>query len=347
MPELAPDAPASTALAGRHYRIRDRYEVGREKVREFARAVQNHHPAHHFEADAAKLGWDAVVAPPTFASVLGMATTQALLDSVLSEYDLSQILQTDQVFHIHRPILAGDALRSEAEIESIRHLRGNDFITVKATILDAEDTVVQVGLTTIVARLGAEVDADIVRLVEGVVMHRREVGATTPEVLIPIAAEEATPEPGLAESRKDVTVETQPNFDDLAVGDQLPPATMRLTRGDLVNYAGVAGDSNPIHFSDRAAELAGLPTVVAHGMLTMGLGAQYLTSWLGDPGAIESYSVRFSGYVPVERHSPAQIDFSAKIKSLDPERRVATILLSATSAGKKLFGRAMAEVQLS
>lgn len=346
MPEPAPDG-AAAALTGRHYRVRDRYEVGREKVREFARAVQNSHPAHHCEADAAKLGWDAIVAPPTFASVIGMATTQALLDTVLSEYDLSQILQTDQTFHIHRPILAGDVLHSEAEIESIRHLRGNDFISVKATVLDAEGTVVQVGSTTLVARLGAEVDADIVRLVEGVVMHRREAGAAAPEVLIPIPAEQATPEPVRAQSRQGFTVDTGPHFDDLTAGEQLPPATMQLTRGDLTNYAGVAGDPNPIHFSDRAAELAGLPTVVAHGMLTMGLGAQYLTAWLGDPAAVESYSVRFSGFVPVRAFEPARIEFTAKIKSLDPDRKVATILLTAISEGKKLFGRALAEVQLS
>lgn len=347
MPELAPDGAAAAALTGRHYRVRDRYEVGREKVREFARAVQNHHPAHHCEADAAKLGWDAIVAPPTFASVIGMATTQALLDSVLSEYDLSQILQTDQTFRIHRPILAGDVLHSEAEIESIRHLRGNDFISVKATVLDAEGTVVQVGSTTLVARLGAEVDADIVRLVEGVVMHRREVGAAAPEVLVPIPAEQATPEPERAQSRRDLTVDTGPHFEELTVGDQLSAATMQLSRGDLTNYAGVAGDPNPIHFSDRAAELAGLPTVVAHGMLTMGLGARYLTEWLGDPAAVETYSVRFSGFVPVQAFSPAQIEFTAKVKALHPERKVATILLTATSEGKKLFGRALAEVQLS
>ncbi|WP_227979325.1 fused (3R)-hydroxyacyl-ACP dehydratase subunits HadA/HadB [Nocardia spumae] len=347
MPELAPDAPASTALAGRHYRIRDHYEVGREKVREFARAVQNHHPAHHFEADAGKYGWDSVVAPPTFASVIGMVTTRALLDDVLSEYDLSQILQTDQTFHIHRPIVAGDVLRSEAEIESIRHLRGNDFITVKATVLDAEGAVVQVGAATLVARLGGAVDADIVRQVEGVVMHRRDLGAADPEVLVPIPGSEATAEPTRTPSRRDTGQSTLPRFDDVAVGDQLPTATMRLTRGDLVNYAGVAGDPNPIHFSDHAATLAGLPTVVAHGMLTMGLGAHYLTSWLGDPGAVRSYSVRFAGFVPVDAQSPALIDFSGKVKALDPERRTATILLGATCAGKKLFGRALAEVALA
>ncbi|MFF0493816.1 fused (3R)-hydroxyacyl-ACP dehydratase subunits HadA/HadB [Nocardia sp. NPDC004068] len=346
MPELAPDPTTPAAGAGRHYRIRDHYEVGREKVREFARAVQNSHPAHRYEADAGKLGYDGVVAPATFTSVLGGITTQALLDHVLTDYDLSQMLQTDQVFEIHRPIQAGDRLRIDAEIDSIRRVRGNDFIVVKTIIVDEADVVVQIGTTTIVARLGADIDPDLVRLVEGVVMHRRDVGGD-PDVLIPLDGEQATKAPALAESRGARPVNTLPGFDDLSVGDELPTATRRVSRGDLVNYAGVSGDTNPIHFSDRAAELAGLPSVVAHGMLTMGLGADYLSAWLGDPTAIESYSVRFSGFVPVPALSPAEVEFSGRIKSLDPERRTATILLSGTCLGKKLFGRAMAQVRLS
>ncbi|MFI5781050.1 fused (3R)-hydroxyacyl-ACP dehydratase subunits HadA/HadB [Nocardia sp. NPDC051570] len=346
MPELAPDAPASTEVAGRHYRVRDHYEVGREKVREFARAVQNNHPAHRYEADAGKLGCDGIIAPPTFTSVIGGLTTQALLDNVLTDYDLSQVLQTDQVFEIHRPIQAGARLRTEAEIASIRHLRGNDFVTVKTTVVDENEVVVQVAATTIVARLGEEIDPEIVRLVEGLVMHRPDASRNR-EVLIPIGTGQATAAPELAESRRDWEVHTIPTFDSLSVGDQLPIATRQVTRGDLVNYAGVSGDANPIHFSDHAAELAGLPTVVAHGMLTMGLGADYLSTWLGDPTAIETYSVRFSGFVPVETTTPAEIEFTGRIKALDPERRTATVLLGGTSVGKKLFGRAIAQVRLS
>ncbi|MBB5914146.1 acyl dehydratase [Nocardia transvalensis] len=345
MPQLASDAPAPTALVGRHYRIRDRYDIGREKIREFARAVQNSHPAHQYESDASKLGWDGIVAPPTFGSVIGMSTTQALLDTVLSDYDLSQILQTDQVFEIHRPMMPGDRLRTEAVIESIRRVRGNDFLVVKAILTDESGEVVLVASTSIVARLGAA-DPDIVRLVEGLVMHRRN-GDADPDVLQTLSEDGIARVPTLAESRSGTTVHTEPNFDDLTVGYELPALAMRLTRGDLVNYAGVSGDPNPIHFSEHAARLAGLPTVVAHGLLTMGLGGHYLTSWLGDPTAIESYSVRLAGFVPVEAITPAGIDFTAKIKSLDPERRTATVLLSGTSAGKKLFGRAIAQVRLS
>lgn len=346
MPELASDAPVATGFAGQFYRVRDHYAVGREKVREFARAVRNCHPAHRYEADAAALGYGAIIAPPTFASVVGMSTTRALLETVLSHYDMSQILQTDQVFQMHRPILAGDQLCTQTEIESIRRVRGNDFVSVNATITDAHGEVVQVAVTTIVARVGGDISPDIVELVSNVVMHEAHLTVREPAIA-PLDAENAVVAPSLAESRSKLTVQTAPRFADLTTGTALPPATIGLTRGDLVNYAGVTGDPNPIHFSDHAAELAGLPTVVAHGLLTMGLGADYLTSWLGDPTAIETYSVRFAGLVPVQAKAPTEVEFTGRIKSLDPDRRTATVLLGGRSEGKKLFGRAVAQVQLS
>ena len=65
------------------------------------------------------------------------------------------------------------------------------------------------------------------------------------------------------------------SFDDVSVGYELPERIVMLTRGDLVNYAGVSGDPNPIHWSDEVVRLAGLDNVIAHGMLTMGLGAGF------------------------------------------------------------------------
>ena len=72
-------------------------------------------------------------------------------------------------------------------------------------------------------------------------------------------------------------------FSSVKVGDELPERVIPLTRGDLVNYAGVSGDLNPIHWDDEIAKQVGLDTAIAHGMLTMGLGGGYVTSWVGDP----------------------------------------------------------------
>ena len=70
---------------------------------------------------------------------------------------------------------------------------------------------------------------------------------------------------------------------DVVDGEELPGLQVRVTRTDLVRYAGASGDFNPIHWSDRAAHEAGLPDIVAHGMLTMALANRLVTAWAGDP----------------------------------------------------------------
>ncbi|GAA5045166.1 fused (3R)-hydroxyacyl-ACP dehydratase subunits HadA/HadB [Nocardia callitridis] len=356
-----PDTDISTqaaALTGHRFRVRDHYEVGREKVREFARAVQNHHGAHQHETDADGLGYDALIAPPTFATVIGMAGTATLLDTVLTDYDLSRVLQTDQVFESFRPILAGDRITSEVLIDSIRQFNENEFVVIRFSLTNQRDEVVILGSATIVTRNTANdpaeetatSDASIAAVVDNIMMQGRPAdGETTAKRFEEVDALVALGPSELAAPARDREihpVHTVPTFDELSVGDRLPPNEYRLTRGDLANYAGVSGDANPIHFSEHAAQLAGLPTVVAHGMLTMGLAAGYLTSWLGDPTAISKLAVRFSGFVPVTEDAPAPVSFSGKVKSVDPETRTATILLNGTSEGRKLFGRAVADVRL-
>jgi acyl dehydratase len=78
-----------------------------------------------------------------------------------------------------------------------------------------------------------------------------------------------------------------------------PPQTFRVTRTDLVRYAGASGDFNPIHYSDRIATAMGLPGVIAHGMLTMGLAARAVSTWAGGPDRVASFSVRFTSMVVV------------------------------------------------
>jgi acyl dehydratase len=136
-------------------------------------------------------------------------------------------------------------------------------------------------------------------------------------------------------------------FDGLSVGDQLPERQMLLSRGDLVNYAGVAGDANPIHWDENIARLAGLPDVIAHGMLTLGLGAGFVSSWSGDPGAISKYSVRLSAPAVVPADERGDIEFSGRIKSLDPDERTGVVVVRAMSAGKKIFGMATMDIRFA
>src|SRR5271168_5603952 len=82
------------------------------------------------------------------------------------------------------------------------------------------------------------------------------------------------------------------SFDDVAVGDEAPVVTHKLTRTDLVKYAGASGDFNPMHHDEVAAQAAGQPSVFGHGMFSMGLLATALTDYVG-VGNVVHYKVRF------------------------------------------------------
>jgi acyl dehydratase len=104
-------------------------------------------------------------------------------------------------------------------------------------------------------------------------------------------------------------------YDEVGVGDELPPLTVAIERVDLIRYAGASGDFNIIHWNERVATSVGLPNVIAHGMLTMGLAARVVTDWLGDPGAIAEYSVRFTRPVVIADPDGGTVEFSARVSS--------------------------------
>ncbi|WP_460720436.1 fused (3R)-hydroxyacyl-ACP dehydratase subunits HadA/HadB [Nocardia heshunensis] len=333
-------------LVGHWYRTDDFYEVGREKIREYARAVQDFHPAHWSEDAAAELGYSGLIAPTTFISTTAMLANRRLLETLLSGYDI--VVQTDQVFEMYQPVVAGDRLNSEVELSSVRRIAGKDLITITNTFTDQAGHVMQVMNTTVVGVTGEEVGADIGETLERVIMSGLDSASRTV-----ISADDelsaAKPEAGARLSAMSRTrlPRTTLRFEDIAVGDELPAKTVRLTRGDLVNYAGVSGDANPIHWHDEIATLAGLPDVIAHGMLTMGLGAGFVTGWLGDPGAMIRYGVRLSNYTIIEADTAGSVEFTGRIKSVDAENRTAVVVIVAKSAGRKVFGLATAEVRLA
>ena len=82
-------------------------------------------------------------------------------------------------------------------------------------------------------------------------------------------------------------------YDDVNVGDQAPALDHKLSRTDLVMYAGASGDFNPMHHDEVAAQAAGLPSVFGHGMFTAGLLATAVTNYVGI-GNLSSYRVRFT-----------------------------------------------------
>ncbi|TXG92886.1 acyl dehydratase [Rhodococcus rhodnii] len=158
-------------MVGHHYRVEDFYEVGREKVREYARAVLDAHPAHHDEDAAKGLGYDGMLAPLTFISLVGIIAQRRLFDEVVTGYDLSQIMQTDQRLEFHKPIQVGDRLVCDVHLESFRQAAGSDIIVTKNIVTDQNGELVQTTWTTLVARSGGEVDENIAHAVKDVMMH--------------------------------------------------------------------------------------------------------------------------------------------------------------------------------
>ncbi|MCR5976801.1 (R)-hydratase [Gordonia jinghuaiqii] len=342
-PNASGDAAGLEARVGHYYTLDGSYQVGREKVREYARAVQDYHPAHWEPEAAAALGYSGLVAPMTFTSIPAMAANRELFESVIVGYDT--YVQTEQVFEQHRPIVAGDQLVTDAELSGVRKVAGRELITVTNTMTDAAGEKVHTMHTTVVGVTADEVDPELSSAVRKVMMHD-----------VNIFSHDETADRYVKTVRPDGEIRTADDanrpsgarsFDELSVGDELPLHNARLSRGDLVNYSGVAGDANPIHWDEKSARLAGLPDVIAHGMLTMGLGAAFVSAWSGDPGAATRYSVRLSQTVPVSASEGGDIEFSGRIKSLDPETRTGVVIVVAKSGGRKVFGLATMNIRFS
>lgn len=336
----ASDTSALESRVGHYYQADSTYIVGREKVREYARAVQDYHPAHWDPAAAAQLGYSGLVAPLTFTSTPAMACNRRMFESVVVGYDT--YLQTEEVFEQHRPIVEGDELDIDVELSSVRRIAGRDIITVTNTFTDTAGERVHTLHTTVVGVTAEDLNPEIKTAVQNAMMHDVNIfgiadsdyrKTVRPESDVRISEGSTARTPGT------------PSFEDVKVGDELPVHHTRLSRGDLVNYAGVAGDANPIHWDEHIAKLAGLPDVIAHGMLTMGLGAGFASAWSGDPGAVTRYAVRLSQPAIVAAKDGADIEFSGRIKSLDPATRTGVVIVAAKSGGRKIFGLATLDIR--
>jgi acyl dehydratase len=135
-------------------------------------------------------------------------------------------------------------------------------------------------------------------------------------------------------------------YADVEPGTQIAPKSYRVTRLDLVKYAGASGDFNPIHWSERIARSVGLPGVIAHGMYTMAQAGKFVADWAGDPGAVTEFGVRFSAMVPVpDDDQGAAIEVSGTVADKLGDNKVA-VELTARADGAKVLTRARAVVRL-
>ncbi|PZU37490.1 MAG: acyl dehydratase [Microbacterium sp.] len=129
-----------------------------------------------------------------------------------------------------------------------------------------------------------------------------------------------------------------------AVGEIVAERSVHLTRESLVRYAGASGDFNPIHYRDDVAARVGLPGVLAHGMLTMGLAGATIVPWLGDAGRITDYGVRFTRPVVVDAETGADVHVVATLAQFDAEARTGRIDLTVTCADTTVLGKAQVRV---
>src|ERR1700757_16790 len=138
-------------LIGTHYRFPDYFDVGREKVRDFAQAVKDDHPSHYSEASAAEAGYDATVAPLTFLAVAGRRVQMDVFTKFDIPINMARVLHRDQKFLYHRPIKAGDRLYFDTYLDSVIESHGTVIAEIRSEVTDADDNPI---ITSIATTLG-------------------------------------------------------------------------------------------------------------------------------------------------------------------------------------------------
>ena len=136
-----------------------------------------------------------------------------------------------------------------------------------------------------------------------------------------------------------------PEFSALEVGQVVAESEFPITRDSLVRYAGASGDFNRTHYREDVAKQVGLPGVLAHGMLTMGLSIQPVIAWLEGKGKVVDYSVRFTKPVVVPPEGEAIVSVVATVAALDEENSRVRVDLTTKFEGNTVLGKAQAWVK--
>ncbi|PZS36433.1 MAG: dehydratase [Pseudonocardiales bacterium] len=138
----------------------------------------------------------------------------------------------------------------------------------------------------------------------------------------------------------------QVRYADVEVGTELPAQTFPIERADLVMYAGASGDFNVIHWNERVATSVGLPDVIAHGMFTMAQAGRVITDWVGDPGAVLEYGVRFTRPVVVPDDGRGALLAVSGVVTAKGDDNVVVVELTARSGEAKVLAKSRARVRL-
>ncbi len=141
-------------IVGMHYRYPDHYMVEREKIREYAVAVQNDESVFFEENAAAELGYGGLLAPLTFICVFGYRAQSAFFKNANIAIAEKQVVQVDQVLKFAKPIVAGDRLYCDVYVDSVRETHGTQLIVTKNIITNQDGEIVQETYTTLAGRAG-------------------------------------------------------------------------------------------------------------------------------------------------------------------------------------------------
>ncbi len=140
------------SFVGKQYPPTEPYEVGREKIREFADAIGDAHPAYREAAAAQALGHPDVIAPPTFPIVLSMRAAAQVVEDPALGLDYSRVVHGEQRFAYTRPVRAGDVLTVVVSVDAIRSAAGNDLVTTRGEVSTVGGEHVVTAYSTLVAR---------------------------------------------------------------------------------------------------------------------------------------------------------------------------------------------------
>jgi acyl dehydratase len=281
---------------------------------------------------AEALGYADLVAPPTFAAIVAQAAEACLLADRTAQIDLANLVHAEERIHHHRPISAGDCLQADLAVSQVTERAGLTLLTTCATVSGQTDQPVATVESTLAIRQPTDtvtMQADG-RLAEVSEKPHSSNGIGQETMLI---SDNALIWQGEASPKRLLEAQN---------GDQSGPLSTVITRDALVRYAAVSGDFNPIHYNLQAALAAGLPGVIAHGMLMMGLAVNPVVDWAGNPGAIVDYQVRFGRPLVVPWPGGAQLTVTSQLV----DAAETTLRLTVSQGATKLFAKALVKAQL-
>jgi acyl dehydratase len=147
-------------IIGTHYRYPDYFEVNREKIREFAKAVKDEHPAHYSEEAAQEYGYDSLIAPLTFLAVAGRKVQLEIFNQFDVPINMERVLHRDQKLVFHRPILAGDKLYFDSYLDSVMESHGAILTEIRGEVTDEHGKPVITSVVTVMGEAETDSEAD-------------------------------------------------------------------------------------------------------------------------------------------------------------------------------------------